>query len=576
MGSMESWSDFEEIWVVDYEFHFSTAGRGEGGIPIPICYCAKEIISGREIRQWIDNDTQILPEYMKNENGLFLAYASVAEMSCHVALNIPFPSYMIDLFTEFLLIHNGRYKIGNSLLNACEQYEIVGGDAPYKDTMRDLILSKSTFTEEEKSNILEYCFEDVYLTCELFEKLKDKIDVPHALLRGRYTYSIAKIENTGIPINMDLFNLIKDNSESIKEKLINELDTQFHVYEGTKFKNERFLQYIQDNQIPWDLTKTGLPLMNKDYLEDKVKSHVQLRPLFELRRTLGQARLIELSVGPDGRNRSALMPNLTKTQRNRPSSNRYIFGAPSWQRHLIKPGIGMALSYIDYEQEEFAIAASLSGDDKMMSDYKTSDPYIEFAKRAGAVPKNATKKSHPDIRNQYKQCVLSLQYGAGVQRVASQAGVSLLEASDMITHHKNIYHKFWDWIEKTTDNGKVNGEMETIYGWKICTRNEKATTLQNFPIQAHGSDLLRLSTCYGIESGLKICALIHDAVMIESTIEQIDDDTQRMQQIMKQASIELFDFEIFTDAKIIKYPDTYVDERNTLMYNIVCKLVGYA
>jgi len=567
----ESWSDFSEIWVVDYEFISS-----KGNTPIPICYCAKELNSGREVRQWIDKNTPFIPEYMIKEDALFLAYASVAEMSCHVALNITFPPYMIDLFTEFLLLHNGRFKIGNGLLNACEQYEIVGGDAVYKADMINTILNKSPYTDEDKINILEYCFKDVYITCELFNKLKDKIDIPYALLRGRYTYAVAKIESNGIPINVDLYNLIQANGESIKETLINELDVNYHVYEGTKFSYAKFIQYLVDNQIPWKLTDTGLPLMASEYLDDKVKVYPHLCPLVELKKTLDKTRLVECGVGHDGRNRAALMKNITKTERNAPSSSDYIFGGPSWVRHLIKPQPGMALAYIDYEQEEFAIAAALSGDEKMMEDYKSSDPYIKFAIRAGAVPKNATKKSHPVIRNQYKQCVLQMQYGAGEYRVASQAGVTLLEAIEMIKHHKNIYHKFWGWVEEYIDNGRVTHEVETQLKWKMCTRKEGYRTLQNWPMQSHGSELLRMATCYGIEAGIKIVALIHDAVMIESTIDRIDNDVKRMQQIMGQASIEMFDFEILTDAKIVKYPDNYVDERNTTMYNLICKLVGYA
>jgi DNA polymerase I len=569
--------DFPEIWVVDYEFHHITKGMGNHGEnPIPICYCAKELISNKEVRQWIDLDSFTTPDYMKNENALFIAYASVAEMSCHVVLNLPCPPFMIDLFTEFLNLYNGKHKIGTGLLDACNHYDIVGGDEKYKTDMRDRILENPPYSYDEKKDILHYCFKDVDLTGKLFKAMIEKIDIPHALLRGRYTYSVAKIENKGIPINMDAFNLIKTKGEEIKEKLVRKLDKHYNVYDETKFNNEKFLNYLNENKIPWDLTpKSNLPIMRQDYLEDKVKSYPQLRPLFELRKAMGQTRLIGITVGPDGRNRSAIMPNITITERNRPSSTGYIFGAPAWQRHLIKPEKGMALAYIDYEQEEFAIAGALSNDTKMMEDYKGTDPYLEFAKRADAVPENATKESHTDIRNQYKQCVLAIGYGAGIQRIASQANVSLLEAESMLSHHKNIYNKFWSWNTLFSDIGKMSGDVHTNLGWKMSTLRTKPTTLQNWAMQAHGSELLRLATCYGTESGIDICALVHDAILIEAPIERIDEDVKKMQEIMKQASIELFDFEIFTDVKILRYPEHYVDERNSLMYKMVCELVGY-
>ena len=46
----------------------------------------------------------------------------------------------------------------------------------------------------------------------------------------------------------------------------------------------------------------------------------------------------------------------------------------------------MAVAYVDREQQEFAIAASLSGDAAMQAAYLTGDPYLAFAKQAGAVP----------------------------------------------------------------------------------------------------------------------------------------------------------------------------------------------
>ena len=41
----------------------------------------------------------------------------------------------------------------------------------------------------------------------------------------------------------------------------------------------------------------------------------------------------------------------------------------------------------------------------------SGDPYLTFAKQAGAVPLDATKASHPKEREQYKACVLATQYG---------------------------------------------------------------------------------------------------------------------------------------------------------------------
>ena len=71
-----------------------------------------------------------------------------------------------------------------------------------------------------------------------------------------------------------------------------------------------------------------------------------------------------------------------------------FFGPAVWIRFLIQPAPGNALAYIDYEQQEFGIAAYLSGDEAMMAAYESGDSYLAFAKQAGAVPLDATKQSH--------------------------------------------------------------------------------------------------------------------------------------------------------------------------------------
>jgi hypothetical protein len=61
---------------------------------------------------------------------------------------------------------------------------------------------------------------------------------------------------------------------------------------------------------------------------------------------------------------------------------------------LIKPPVGRGLAYVDWSQQELGIAAALSADQVMMDAYRSGDPYLAFAKQAGAVPPDATKHSH--------------------------------------------------------------------------------------------------------------------------------------------------------------------------------------
>ena len=106
----------------------------------------------------------------------------------------------------------------------------------------------------------------------------------------------------------------------------------------------------------------------------------------ELRSALSDLRLNDLAVGNDGHNRTILSAFRARTGRNEPSNTHFIFGPSVWLRGLIKPPPGQGIAYIDWEQQEFGIAAFFSGDPNMIAAYKSGDPYLEFAKRAGAMP----------------------------------------------------------------------------------------------------------------------------------------------------------------------------------------------
>jgi hypothetical protein len=96
-------------------------------------------------------------------------------------------------------------------------------------------------------------------------------------------------------------------------------------------------------------------------------------------------------------------------------------------------------------------------------------------------------------------------------------------------------------------------------------------------MQANGAEMLRLPCCLGTEQGIEICAPVHDAVLICASLDRLDADVGRMQDAMKEASrIVLKDFELRTDATMVRYPDRYSDERGTVMWRRVMNLLDHA
>jgi len=409
----------------------------------------------------------------------------------------------------------------------------------------------------------------------LLEKMAPKLNLKRALLRGQYMAAVAKIEDRGIPIDIELFNRLEENWELIKTQLIQNVDVNYKVFEDGHFRLSLFKKYLIDNNIPWPKLETGTLKTDDDTFKEMAKVHPQLQQLRDLRSILSQLKLSKLSIGKDGRNRCLLSAFQTRTGRNAPSNSKFIFGTATWLRSLIKPEPGMGLAYIDWSQQEFGIAAKLSEDLHMQDAYRSGDPYLAFGKQAGAVPPNATKQSHRNERDRFKACVLGVNYGMGEKALADRIQQSVLEARNLLKKHQDTYQRFWWWSNGALDYAMFYGKLWTVFGWTIkVNENPNPRMLRNFLIQANGAEMLRLACILVLNEGVNICAPIHDAILIEAPIDELDDKICIAQNAMKQASkIVLSGFGLNTDVEKIKYPDRFSDRRGEETWNAILDIL---
>ena len=420
-----------------------------------------------------------------------------------------------------------------------------------------------------------YCESDVEALARLLPAMLPKIDLPRALLRGRYMAAAARMERNGVPIDADTLELLRRHWSDIQDQLIAEVDRDYGVYEGRTFKADRFAEWLTRNNIPWPRLDSGRLDLSDDTFREMARAYPIVAPLRELRSALSQMRLSDLQVGKDGRNRTMLSAFRARTGRNQPSNTKFIFGPSVWLRGLIQPPPGYGIAYIDWAQQEFGIAAALSGDPLMMDAYRSGDPYLAFAKQAGAAPPDATKATHKAVRDQFKSTVLAVQYGMGADALAQRIGQPPIRARELLRLHRETYRVFWRWSDAAVDYAMLNGSLHTVFGWRVQVppiSNPRA--LSNFPMQANGAEMLRLACCLATERGIEVCAPVHDAVLICAPLDRLDADVARMQDAMREASrIVLDGFELGTDAKIVRYPDRYMDERGATMWERVMKLI---
>jgi len=155
-----------------------------------------------------------------------------------------FPTHIFDLHTAYLASSNILHsqtddlhkKPRKRLPDACKVYGLEGWERLEKTELtRDI--GEGRWRDHGRERVFEYCEEDVRMsTLLLIQQLRGRFDArgcailpPADVARVLYwsNYSakvIAKIQATGMPIDVELWNLVQEN----KAAEIRSLDVRFH------------------------------------------------------------------------------------------------------------------------------------------------------------------------------------------------------------------------------------------------------------------------------------------------------------------------------------------------------------
>jgi DNA polymerase family A len=541
----------------------------------------------RWVRLWQDELGPFSP-YRLDGNALFVAYANAAEYGTHLALGWGQPVNALDCLIEFKhLTNDGHIRAGDRpkgfyALPGAVQY--FGGDAiamATKNEWRDRIIQGPPFSNSERQGILDYCAGDVEMLAQLLPRLVPTIkSFPHAMQRAKFVWATAKHEHRGIPVNLTHIEQVRGMWQDIKVDLVREMDAPYGCYEivdgQAHWRDALFAAYLTRTQIPWPRLDSGALDTKQNTFSDMAKGYAVLEDLSELRSTLSQLRLSKLAIGNDGRNRALLWPYGTKTGRNAPSGTGYIFGPAKWIRSFITPAPGRALVHRDYSQQEACIAAVLSGDPELLAACETGDVYLGIAKQLGFAPSDATTETHGDVRTAFKTVVLGIQYGLGALTLSCRLGISVYEAAEMLARLRARYRVFEEFAACVGDYAGLNLEISTCFGWTMkCSSGMRARTIRNFPIQATAAEILHVACVLAERRGIEIIAPVHDALMAECDLRDVNDCAASLDQCMRDAAaVVLQGYPLRTDNQIILPGGYYADKRGEKMYKAVISRIA--
>ena len=448
------------------------------------------------------------------------------------------------------------------LAAACYKMLDVTIDTEHKtDTVR-LILDNETYTEEEKAQILEYCLSDIHylkslwmaVTDVLIKKQKDEVKIAkQILLRGEYSARTAKMVRTGYFINerplRQFSELVPDIIKSASEDVNEAYEMPFKPFQWNRKENRYtkkelpIREWIEAQDIPhWPKTTTGrLSLSSKAF--EKFFSSVTpgfggvfvryLKTLQSLNGFLpkppgSKRKSFWDYLGDDGRIRPHFNIYGSQSARSQPAATGFLPLKSHWLRAFIIPPKGKALCTIDYGSEEFLLAGLISEDMAMIKAYLSGDPYLAFAKLAGAVPHDATKKTHKAERDLFKSTVLGIGYHMGAEalayKITQDTGVKCTQAKAelLVRQYQEAFPRYAEWAQDTVRKYKSKKSFAKLAlpcGWHMWGNNPNWRSVANFPIQGFGSSIMRKAVALAQDAGLSVIYTLHDALTIEYDIE---------------------------------------------------------
>ena len=130
-------------------------------------------------------------------------------------------------------------------------------------------------------------------------------------------------------------------------------------------------------------------------------------------------------------------------------------------------------------------------------------------------------------------------------------------------------------VVSPSENAGDNGHIWTMFGWTLhTTSNTNPRSVRNFPMQGNGAEMLRLACIKATENGVRVCAPVHDALLVEGPLSELDAVITRTREAMAWASTTVLDgFELRTDVTRFDHPQRYADPRGQRMWEIVMRIL---
>jgi hypothetical protein len=370
------------------------------------------------------------------------------------------------------------------------------------------------------------------------------------------------MEHTGLPIDVRWYGAV----QACLSSLVREAKTRAGQYPGG---HATLADYADSEKLldSWPRIRTGQLSTSRRAFRVMSARDPRLNQIVADLKLAAGLDVPPLAPDADGRLRFDARPFSSITGRNQPRSANYIFAHSNWYRALIAPPPGYAHVYLDWEAQEYGIAAALSQDPVMCGFYREGDPYEAMAVKTGAA---GPGRVDPIVRARQKTVALGTLYGMGPGLLAQRLKVSEAEAVEILRGHRRLHPRFWRWSQDVVAAATFTGQISSVFGWPMTvTSATKVTTLMNFPIQANAAEMLRLACILAHRRGVTMLATVHDAILVEARIDDVGSVVAEMRDCMARASRAVLDgFELRVDSTVTPWPEHWAVSDNTTLQHV--------
>lgn len=375
------------------------------------------------------------------------------------------------------------------------------------------------------------------------------------------TYILFMMEHRGIKIDSAILKKMSqelgDEHAKLEKEMFDLVGYEFNIASPSQLSEVLFTKL----QLPTTNIKKGKTGYSTGQKElDKLRGQHPIIELIEQTRELAKLKNTYVDTLPEMVDENGRLH--TTFNQDVASTGRLSSTNPNLQNIPVRTELGRKIreAFIpdgdnvfvsaDYSQFELRLVAVLAGDKKMINDFNGDvDIHIKTASDVYSIPMDDVTKAQ---RRAAKVINFGVLYGMSPHGLSAATGMTFGESKKFIDHYFELRAPVRAYINKTIEDAKNKGYVETYFGRRRPTpdvlssnfmvRSGAERAAANMPIQGTEADLMKLAM---IEVAKKIEGLgeqilqIHDSILVECPAENSDKISEILKTTMENIAPQL-------------------------------------